>query len=289
MCAVSRRRFLQTASTLAGALAADEQLAWPESLPENAADLRLWYKEPASQWVDALPIGNGRLGAMVFGGGASRAAPVKGTGVDCAEEPAPTDPARETLTLNDDTLWSGWPQDGNNTDAPRFLAQIREAVLKDADYHRAGQLCQHMQGRFSESYQPAGILHVDLKHEGKVEQYSRKLDLSQAVAKTRYTVNGVAYERMAFASAPDQAIVLRLTASAQCYGLGGWHAVPYNRGRRQQACAHRQGGQPRGWRGTSEERNARPLLGEDRRRDVLCGRGGRADGRRHGTRGVRPS
>jgi alpha-L-fucosidase 2 len=213
MCAVSRRRFLQTASTLAGALAVGEQFAWPELRPEGAADLRLWYKEPASQWVDALPIGNGRLGAMVFGGGASRPASVKGTGVDCAEEPVATDPARETLTLNEDTLWSGWPQDGNNKDAPRFLTQIREAVLKDADYHRADQLCQHMQGRFSEAYQPAGVLHVDLKHAGKVEQYIRELDLSQAVAKTRYTVSGVTYERTAFASAPDQAIVLRLTAS----------------------------------------------------------------------------
>jgi alpha-L-fucosidase 2 len=213
MCAVSRRRFLQTASTLAGAIAAGEQLAWPEFLPESAADLRLWYKEPASQWVDALPIGNGRLGAMVFGGGASRPAPVKGTGVDCAEEPVPTDPARETLALNEDTLWSGSPQDGNNKDAPRFLAQIRAAVLKDADYHRADELCQHMQGRFSEAYQPAGVLRVDLNHAGKVEQYSRELDLSQAVAKTRYSVNGVTYERTAFASAPDQAIVLRLTAS----------------------------------------------------------------------------
>ena len=213
MCAVRRRRFLQTATTLAGALAAGEQIAWPELQPESAADLKLWYKEPASQWVDALPIGNGRLGAMVFGGGASQPAPVKGTGVDCAEGPVETDPARETLTLNEDTLWSGWPQDGNNKDAPRFLAELREAVLKGADYHRADQLCQHVQGRFSEAYQSAGVLHVDLNHAGKVEQYSRELDLSQAVAKTRYTVNGVTYERTAFASAPDQAIVLRLTAS----------------------------------------------------------------------------
>jgi alpha-L-fucosidase 2 len=213
MCAVSRRQFIQAASTLAGAFVAGEQLAWPELSPDRKADLKLWFKEPASQWVDALPIGNGRLGAMVFGGGAVAPAPRKGTGLDCAEQSVPTDPSKETLTLNEDTLWSGWPQDGNNPDAPRFLAQIREAVLKDSDYHRADQLCHHMQGRFSEAYQPAGVLHVDFAHQGKIEDYHRELDLSQALATTRYSVNGVVFERTALASAPDQVIVLRFTAS----------------------------------------------------------------------------
>ena len=212
MRSISRRGFVKTVSGSVAAATVGSRWARGETAA-RPGDMTLWFDTPAAQWVDALPIGNGRLGAMVFGGGASQPARVEGTGGDCAAEPVATDPARETLTLNEDTLWSGWPQDGNNKDAPRFLGQIREAVLKQADYHRADELCQHMQGRFSEAYQPAGVLHVDLEHKGKVEQYSRELDLSQAVAKTRYTVDGVTYERTAFASAPDQAIVLRLTAS----------------------------------------------------------------------------
>ena len=98
----------------------------------------LWYDKPAAQWVDALPIGNGRLGAMVFGGG------------DDAS------PLKETLQFNEDTLWSGKPRDGNNRDAKKYLPGIRQAVLEQQNYQEADQLCKKMQGLFAESLSAPG-------------------------------------------------------------------------------------------------------------------------------------
>jgi len=213
MCAISRRDFLAASSTIAGAIAVDGRLGWAMPAEERGPELKLWYREPANQWVDALPIGNGRLGAMVFGGGAKEPRIAKGTLTEFAEEPVAVEAGKETLTLNADTLWSGWPQDGNNRNAPQYLSQIREAILGHQDYHRGDELCHKMQGRFSEAFQPAGCLHVDLKHDGAVSGYRRELDLREAVAATRYAVGDVQFERVAFASAPDNAIVLRLTAS----------------------------------------------------------------------------
>jgi alpha-L-fucosidase 2 len=143
---------------------------------------------------------------MVFGGGPIDPA-------STADGPVPTTAANETLVLNDDTLWSGKPVDGNNSDAPNYLAAIRKAVLEEQDYALADQLCQKMQGRFAEAFQVVGSLHLDFEHTGEISGYRRMLDLSTAEAKTTYTVDGVRYERSFFVSAPDQIIVLRLTAS----------------------------------------------------------------------------
>ncbi|HUX45292.1 MAG TPA: glycoside hydrolase family 95 protein, partial [Terracidiphilus sp.] len=208
---VSRRRFLVSAPSFAGALSLATRTGFSRTLPESD-DLKLWYQQPASQWVDALPIGNGSFGAMVFGGGAVHPVPAAGAAADCALEPVPTDPQKETLTLNVDTLWSGRPVDGNNRNAPKFLAPIRDAVLRQADYHRADEICHGMQGMFAEAFQPAGALHADCIHDGEVTEYRRELDLRSAVALARYRVGGVQFERSAFASAPDQAIVVRLAA-----------------------------------------------------------------------------
>ena len=206
----TRRRFLVVAS----AVAATRSLAKPLGVaqaPEND-DLKLWYTKPASQWVDALPIGNGRLGAMVFGGGAIDPIDPKNPKSDKGVGPVPTDPAKETLQLNEDTLWSGLPVDGNNLDAKNYLPAVRRAVLEQKDYHQADQLCRKMQGLFAEAYQPIGSLHVDCTHAGPVTDYRRELDLASAVATTRYRVADVEFERAAFSSAPDQAIVLRVSA-----------------------------------------------------------------------------
>ncbi len=181
--------------------------------PAESSDLKLWYTKPASQWVDALPIGNGRLGAMVFGGGAIDPVDPKDPKADHGVGPVPTDPARETLTLNEDTLWSGLPVDGNNLQAKNYLPEIRQAVLEKKDYHFADQLCQKMQGLFAEAYQVVGDLHVDCSHAGDVTEYRRELDLTTAVATVRYRVGDVVFERIALASAPDQAIILRVSAS----------------------------------------------------------------------------
>jgi len=208
----TRRRFLASASTIAGSLAVARRFGLAQSPPIESSDLKLWYTKPASQWVDALPIGNGRLGAMVFGGGAIDQINLKNPKVDHAAGPVPTDPAKETLQLNEDTFWSGLPVDGNNLDAKNYLAAVRKAVLEQKDYHLADQLCQKMQGLFAEAYQPIGSLHVDCTHPGQVTEYRRELDLASATAVTRYNVDDVQFERTAFSSAPDQAIVLRISA-----------------------------------------------------------------------------
>jgi alpha-L-fucosidase 2 len=209
----TRRRFLVTASTFAATRSLARRLGLAQAPANEAGDLKLWYTRPASQWVDALPIGNGRLGAMVFGGGAIDPIDPKDTKADHAAGPVPTDPAKETLQLNEDTLWSGLPVDGNNLDAKNYLPAVRRAVLEQKDFHLADQLCRKMQGLFAEAYQPIGSLHVDCTHAGAVTEYRRELDLASAVVTTHYKVEDVEFERAAFSSAPDQAIVLRISAS----------------------------------------------------------------------------
>jgi alpha-L-fucosidase 2 len=163
--------------------------------PTTSNDLTLWYEKPATQWIDALPIGNGRLGAMVFGGGEDGAF------------------NQELLQFNEDTLWSGQPRDGNNRDAKNHLSAIRAAVLEQQDYHLADQLCRKVQGLFAESYQPLGNLRLDLTHSGPSKNFRRQLDLDTACVTVSYEVEGVQFKREAFVSAPDQVLVLRVTAS----------------------------------------------------------------------------
>jgi len=209
----TRRRFLAHASAAAGAVSFSGGFGLAEAGRSAAGDLKLWYAQPAAQWVDALPIGNGRLGAMVFGGGAVTPVDPKDPKTDQGLGPVPTDPAKETLQLNEDTLWSGMPVDGNNLDARKYLGAVREAVLKEKDYHLADTLCQKMQGLFAEAYQPIGSLHVDCAHTGEVTGYRRELDLSVAEAVTRYRAGDVEFVRTAFVSAPEQVVVLRVSAS----------------------------------------------------------------------------
>jgi alpha-L-fucosidase 2 len=149
----------------------------------------LRYEHPATVWTEALPVGNGRLGAMVFGGLQA-----------------------ERLALNEATLWSGGPRDWNNPGARAVLPQVRAAIFA-GDYARAGELCKQMQGPYNESYQPLGDL--DLSFPGidlpNVSMYSRSLDLDRAVATTRYQEDGATFTREVFSSYPDQVIVVRLT------------------------------------------------------------------------------
>src|ERR1700736_52915 len=192
---VSRRTFVKTVSTSVAAATLPAS-SWPATKPpETPSDLTLWYTKPAAQWVDALPLGNGRLGAMVFGGSDHG------------------DPTQELLQLNEDTLWSGQPRDGNNLDARNHLADIRHAVLEQHDYHLADTLCKKMQGLFAEAYQPLGNLRVGLTHSGAPTDYRRELDLDTACARTSYSVGDVRFQREAFVSAPDHVLVLRVTAS----------------------------------------------------------------------------
>ena len=155
--------------------------------PTSASQLTLWYRQPATQWVEALPVGNGRLGAMIFGGVTS-----------------------EHLQLNEETLWSGGPSEWNTPAAQAALTGVRAAVFS-GNYREADRLALGLQGAFTQSYQPLGDLHLHFAHSNPATAYRRALDLDSAVATTRYTVDGVAYTRAVFVSTPDQAIIVRLT------------------------------------------------------------------------------
>ena len=154
-------------------------------------NLTLWYPRPARQWVEALPVGSGRLGAMVFGGlGAER------------------------LQLNEDTLWSGGPREWDNPAAPQALAEVRRLIF-EGKFVQADAACKRMQGPFNQSYLPLGDLLLDFEiDEARCTAYSRELNLDTAVATTRFELDGVTYTREVFASYPDQVIVIHLACSA---------------------------------------------------------------------------
>ncbi len=154
-------------------------------------DLKLWYKQPASVWTEALPIGNGRLGAMVFG-----------------------KINEELLQLNEATLWTGGPVKTNvNPEAKEYLPKVREALFK-GDYAAAIELTKHMQGLYSESYLPLGDLIIQQQLPAdSVTAYYRDLNIKNALATTRFIIDGVAYSREIFSSAPAQVIVIKLHSS----------------------------------------------------------------------------
>ena len=152
--------------------------------------LTLRYERPAERWVEALPIGNGRLGAMVFGG-----SPV------------------ERLQLNEDSFWSGPPKDWNVARAREALPLLR-AALASENYAEADLLAKQLQGPYTQSYLPLADLHLSFDAEASHRtEYRRELDLSTAVATTRWVERGSAFEREAFASAPDQVIIVHLHVS----------------------------------------------------------------------------
>lgn len=144
--------------------------------------LQLWYDKPADKWTEALPVGNGFIGAMIFGG------------VD-----------NELIQLNEGTLWSGGPQKKSvNPEAYKHLQPIREALAK-GDYKLANELCKKMQGYYGESFLPLGDLHIKQTYQEnrRIKNYRRTLDMVKAIATTEFDVNGVKYIREVFTSAPD--------------------------------------------------------------------------------------
>ncbi|MDB5205894.1 MAG: glycoside hydrolase family 95 protein [Flavisolibacter sp.] len=152
--------------------------------------LVLWYDAPAKDWNEALPIGNGRLGAMIFGR----------TG-------------NELIQLNEQTLWTGGPVNLNpNPEAPQYLQPVRDALFKDS-IGQAVNLLKKMQGPDSEVYQPLGDIIIKQKYTGKPTAYNRNLDISNATSTTKFIVDGVEYTREIFSSVPDQVILIRLKAS----------------------------------------------------------------------------
>ncbi len=154
--------------------------------------LNLWYDKPASGWTEALPVGNGRLGAMIYGG-----------------------TEKETIQFNEETLWSGQPHDYAHADAYKYLDKIRR-LLWDGKQKEAEDLANEhfMSQPFGQlCYEPFGNILLDFPgHENPVN-YTRKLNLEDAISSVIYEVGGVNYKREIFSSSPDQAIVIRLESS----------------------------------------------------------------------------
>ncbi|RPJ32928.1 MAG: glycoside hydrolase family 95 protein, partial [Planctomycetaceae bacterium] len=168
--------------TLSGSVA----IAQPPAEP-----LSLWYRQPARQWVEALAVGNGRLGAMVFGG-----------------------VAQERIQLNEDTLWAGGPYDPANPDALEALPKVRELIFA-GQYREAHNLIgQKMMAKplTQMPYQCVGDLLLEFPDANGVKDYRRDLNLDTAVATVAYMIGGVRYTREVFSSPVDQVIVVRLKA-----------------------------------------------------------------------------
>jgi len=188
---ISRRGILKHSAAAAAVMSLPAAAADP---PAAASQHRLWYRQPAQQWVEALPIGNGRIGAMVFGGA-----------------------DRERLQLNEDTLWAGGPYDPVNPDALAALPEVRRLIFA-GEFAQAQALANAklMAKPLAQmAYQTLGDLIVDLPNVSadNVRDYERALDLDAAVATTRFATGGVRHERRVLASPVHHVIAVRLTVS----------------------------------------------------------------------------
>jgi alpha-L-fucosidase 2 len=165
-----------------------------KGIAQNDTYLKLWYLHPAKQWVEALPVGNGRLGAMVFG-----------------------DPIREVIQLNENTVWAGSPNRNDNPDAKEALAVIRKLIF-EGKYKEAQDLVnQKVISKTSHgmAYQTVGNLKLYFPGHENYSGYDRELDLEKAVATTRYNLNGINYTTKVFSSFPDQVIIIRISSDKQ--------------------------------------------------------------------------
>ena len=157
---------------------------------KNERGLKLWYDKPAFIWEEALPLGNAKTGAMVFGGIAT-----------------------EHFQLNDNTLWSGYPNAGNNPNGPKILPQVRTQILA-GNWDSATSLWKKMQGPYSARYLPLADLWLKNNLKDSVASfYYRDLDLNNATSTVKYTINSVTYQRETFISHPDKIMIVRITAS----------------------------------------------------------------------------
>jgi len=177
-----------------GSLLAVLAVSMPVLLPARGAEnppVRLWFAQPAEKWTDALPIGNGKLGAMIFGG-------------------VPD----EHIQFNEDTLWKGQPHDYVRDGASNHLAEIRQLLfdgrIKEAEgVAKTNFLSDPVRQK---AYQPFGDLHLHFIGQTNISDYRRELDLDSAIARVTYRADGATYKREAFASYPDGMIALHFTA-----------------------------------------------------------------------------
>ncbi|HQR31949.1 MAG TPA: glycoside hydrolase family 95 protein [Blastocatellia bacterium] len=191
-------RISRFSTLIVGVLAAFSWLA--VSNAQTAPDLRLWFDSPATNFTQSLPLGNGRLGAMIFGG-----------------------VGEERIVLNESSLWSGGPQDADRPDAAQYLPEIKRLLLAGkndeaeklvyAHFTCQGKGSNHARGKDEPygSYQVLGNLRLNFPSID-ASNYKRELNLADATARISYEQNGVSFTREAFVSAPDEAIVIRLRA-----------------------------------------------------------------------------
>src|SRR5450759_3201066 len=153
--------------------------------------LTLWYDKPAVLWTDALPVGNGHMGAMIFGGA-----------------------AHERIQFNEHTVWTGEPHDYSHKGAYKSLAKIRELLWAGKQKEAEDLAMKEFMSEplHQKAYQAFGDLRIDFP-EGPVANYRRWLDLDTGIAGVEYTQGGVTFQREVFASHPDNALVVRLTAN----------------------------------------------------------------------------
>jgi alpha-L-fucosidase 2 len=151
----------------------------------------LWYRQPGVQWLDAMPIGNGIMGAMVFGS-----------------------VPQERIALNESSFWSGRPHDYDDPNAGKYFAQIRDLVFAGRFQEAEKLVDAHFYGRPSgqQAYQPLGDLLLSFDGTQAVEDYRRELDMETGVAKVRYRVGDTVFTREVFLSYPDRVMVVRITA-----------------------------------------------------------------------------
>lgn len=158
-------------------------------LSTHAQNLKLWYQQPAKTWVEALPVGNSSMGAMVYGG-----------------------TSREELQLNEETLWGGGPYRNDNPKALESLAEVRNLIFSGKTMDAQNLIDQTFYtGRNGMPYQTIGSLIIEAPGHEKAKNYYRDLDLERAVATTRYQVDGVNFQREVFASFPDRVIIVCFT------------------------------------------------------------------------------
>jgi len=158
---------------------------------QQGGNLKLWYDQPAKQWVEALPVGNGRLGAMIYG-----------------------DPSNEVIQLNENTLWAGSPNRNDNPDAKAALPEVRKLIF-EGKYKEAQDLVNKSiisKTSHGMPFQTVGNLKLTFPGHENFLNYYREFDLEKAIASSRYEANGVKYETSVFSSFPDQVIVARIKA-----------------------------------------------------------------------------
>ena len=189
----TRRRFLTTSAAAAAAISRRAAFAAASIPKDDDTPYKLFFNQPAAKWPDSLPVGNGRLGACVFG-----------------------NPTHERIQLNEESIWDGEHRDRNNPKAAEAVPKIRELLFAGKVAEAEALALSDMMSipRRMPCYQTLGDLHLDFESIGNVDSYRLELNLDTAIATTTFTHAGIQYTREVFSSAPDQVIVVRLTASA---------------------------------------------------------------------------